>query len=116
MSIIKGGEIVCLECLGGITLGSDMTQDFTLFHSLISNYTVFVTIFLFRNSCLQIFFKKYALKNFDIFTGKQLLSCEYCDIFKNSFLGNPRWLLRSIQQKQYHSILTPLLDRIGSPF
>ena len=53
----------------------------------------------FRSSRSQMFFKKGILKNFVIFTGKHLcwslffnkvagllvFSCEYCEIFKNSF-------------------------------
>ena len=43
----------------------------------------------FRNSRSQMFFKRGVLKNFEIFTGKhptKVFSCDYCQIFKNSFL------------------------------
>ena len=54
-----------------------------------------------RSSRLQMFFKTGVLKNFAIFTGKHLLeslfnkeallkrdtTCEYCEIFKNSFFN-----------------------------
>ena len=43
----RGGEIVCLEWLGRITLGSYMIY-FSVFHSLTSDYTVCNTIFLFK--------------------------------------------------------------------
>ena len=43
-----------------------------------------------------------------------MFSCEYYNIFKNNFFYRPPSLL-TIQPKQY-SILTPVLDRIGSLF
>ena len=67
----------------------------------------FFNILTYRNSRSQMFFKIVVLKNFAIFTGKhlcwslflhckacnvikketpkQVLSCEYCEVFKNSF-------------------------------
>ena len=68
----RGGEIVCLEWLGRITLGSYMIY-FSVFHSLTSDYTVCNTIFLFRSSCLQIFFKNSVAKNFATFRPATLL-------------------------------------------
>ena len=68
---------------------------------------------LFRSSRSQIFFRIDAFKNLAIFTGKQLclqlyyietptqlFSCEYCEIFKNSFFIEIfRWLLLSLSFK-----------------
>ena len=51
---------------------------------------------IFRNSRSQMFFKIGALKNFAIFRKLQhrYFSCEYCEIFKNSFsIEHLRWLL-----------------------
>ena len=62
---------------------------------------------IYRSSCLQIFFRIGALKNFAIFTGKQLcwrlflketpakvFSCEFCEIVRNSvFIEYLWWLL-----------------------
>ena len=41
----------------------------------------------FRRSRSQMFFKIGVLKNFSIFTWKQVFSCKYCGIFKNTFFN-----------------------------
>ena len=54
---------------------------------------------LYRSSRSRMFFEIGALKNFAIFTGKDLcwslfFSCKYCEIFKNSFFKEHlQWLL-----------------------
>ena len=64
-----------------------------------AHYRIYVSFWLIRSSRSQMFFKIGVLKNFAIITGKHLcrclilkrdsntgISCEYCEIFKNSFL------------------------------
>ena len=80
MSSIRRGEIVYLEWLGGITLGSDMTKDLFLpcfSFSRFRLYSMWYCVFLFRSSCWQIFFKNGFRKSVGEFIGKQCWSLSF---------------------------------------
>ena len=85
-----------------------------------------------RSSRSQMFFKIGVLKNFAILTGKhlcwsllyiklhawrcfltQVLSCEYCEIFKNTYFEEQlRWLILAILWKFSECFVKQILDTI----
>ena len=82
-----------------------------------------------RISCLKVFYKTDILKNFAKFTGKhlcqslfsrsvtslkketvaQLFSCEFCEIFKNSFFYKTPPVAASVIRPHFISWLPPLI-------